>query len=430
MLRAFILGHPFTATANRAMTRGPSTAVFLLAIMTTTRSVMCAETESAESESTQRNATDIPCAQAIEQSTSLNGMELFKSAEACAREERVDDAVFFLVVGQVRAIADMSVLEPRSELDEDAAAELYGASYYTYGGAGPDDMYRDADRIAEMLRRLRSWRPSLTDGYDPGWNYERPVDGDRYRLMADYSIRTRLTQLESYRNLIQDDRYYAIQQERQEILAQGNSRTVTGTEDADRIQELDRMAAIIRSSIPSVPEPPLPKELLVHYRPNPDADFVELHAAFNGIEAGTGTTLDVFESRAEALDSWLSRVIAPAELQQLLDKVDFQHQTIVAMRFAAVDSANGKVYIREIEYRARHQYMSVIGYVVVNMPDCKEPKTWSYPFVVVASPRPDFEVQSYGASMAMLTEGCKPTVGAEPASEPDRDVDMSEAPAS
>lgn len=410
------------------MTRGPSTAAFLLAIMGTTGTAVCAETGRAESESTQRNATDMPCSQGLERSTSLNAMGLFKSAEACAREERVDDAVFLLVVGQVRAIADMSILKARSELDEDAAADLYGSLYYAYGGAGPDDMYRDADRIAEMLRRLRSWRPSLPDGYDPGWNYEPPVDRDHYQLMADYLIRTRLTQLETYRNLIQDDRYYAIQQERQGILGRSNSSTVAGTEDAERIEELDRMAAAIRGSIPTVPEPALPKELLANYSPNPDADFVELHAGFNGIEEDTGTKLDVFESRTEALDSWLSQVIPPADLQQLLDRVDFQQQNIVAMRSAPVDFANGKVYIRDVEYRARHQYMNVNGYVGVNAPDCKEPKAWSYPFVVVAAPRPDFEVESYGASMVRLIEGCRPTVGAETTLDPNRHADPSEAP--
>ena len=420
---------PFSEPANGGMnSKIPPSAAFLLAILANTGTAVGAESDSAEPESTQPNTTDVPCSQAIERSTSLNGMELFKSAETCSREERVDDAVFLLFAGQVRAMTDMSILEARSEPDEDAAGELYGALYFRYGGSGSDDMYRDADRIAGILKRLRSWRPSLPASYDPGWNYERPVDRDRYQSMADYGVRHRLAQLETYRNLIQDDRYFAIQQERGEIRARNNTGTVAGTEDADRLKELDRMQAAIRSSIPTVPAPPLPRELQPDYSPNPDADFVELHKGFNGIEEETGPSVDIFESRTDALDSWLGRVIAPVDLQQLLDEVDFHRQTIVAMRFPPVDAANGKVYIRDIDYRASSQYMGVYGIVGLNTPDCKEPKARSYPFVVVASPRPDFEVESHGASMATLVEGCRPPMGAETRSDPNRHADPSDAP--
>ena len=71
---------------------------------------------------------------------------MFEGAEACAGVEASDDAVFLLLAGQVRALTDMSLLTPDSDADQAAAAELYGALYYKYGGSGPDELFRDADQ--------------------------------------------------------------------------------------------------------------------------------------------------------------------------------------------------------------------------------------------------------------------------------------------
>ena len=359
------------------------------------------------------DATDIPCAQAIERSTSLNGPQLFRAAEACAREEHSDDAVFLLWAGQVRAMADMFLLEPRSGPDRDAVGELYGAMFYTYGGSGPDELFRDAERATRMFVRLSAWRPSFSDGYDPGWSYESPVEVDRYMLMVDHSKRSRLAKLETYRNLIQDDRYYAVQTERNEILARNDSRIVAGTEDASRIRELDQVAAILARSIPRVPEPSLPKELQPADGPDPDAEFRQLHVGFNGIDGEEGGSVTVVVSRTEALQSWLSRVMSTAELRELLAKVDFERQSLVVARFPSTDSANGKLYIRDIEIDDAWRSVDVRGVLGVNEEDCTEPKTESYPFVVAATPKIAFEVQSLSRFVSTPAEGCRPAVGTD-----------------
>ena len=113
-------------------------------------------------------ATDEPCRRAIEQSAVLNGGQLFEAAEACAREEAADDAVFLMLAGQVRAVTDMSLLEPVSEFEQSAVVELYVALYYKYGGAGPDELFRDAVRATAMFERLGTWRPVFSESYSPG----------------------------------------------------------------------------------------------------------------------------------------------------------------------------------------------------------------------------------------------------------------------
>ena len=94
--------------------------------------------------------------------------------------------------------------------------------------------------------------------------------------MVDHGIESRLAKLERYRNLLEDDRYYAVHQERQELLARNNNRIVAGTDDANRIAELDELAETIERSIPRVPEPPMPRELLPYTAPNASAPLGEL----------------------------------------------------------------------------------------------------------------------------------------------------------
>ena len=357
-------------------------------------------------------ATDIDpaCRLAIQRSTSLNGGQLFESAEACAGAEASDDAVFLLLAGQVRALTDMSLLTPDSDADQAAAAELYGALYYKYGGSGPDELFRDADRATAMFERLRSWRPEFSASYSPGWDYQRPVEIERYQLMVDYSIRNRLAKLESYRNLLQDDRYYAVHREHRELLARNNNRTVAGTDDANRIAELQELLDTISASIARVPEPPLPKELQPDYAPNPDAEFEQLHAGFNGIE---GSGLAVFDSRADALGSWLTDALPAADLQALLDEVDFDRQHLVVLSFPPADAATGKLYLRDIAYRPGRRSISVTGVIGANEEDCTEPKARSHPFVIASTPKPSFQVEAQYTGFSTVPDGCRPTIAAD-----------------
>lgn len=386
---------------------------FLLALVVYPARASSDDTERRGSASGLWDATDIPCTRAIERSTLLNGPQLFRAAEACAREDQSDDAVFLLWAGQVRAMVDIYLLEPRSGADRQAVGELYGAMYYTYGGSGPDELFRDAEKARRMFVRLSAWRPSFSDGYDPGWTYESPVEVGRYMLMVDHSKRSRLAKLETYRNLIQDDRYYAVQTERNEILARNDSRIVEGTEDASRIRELDQVAAALERSIPRVPEPTLPKELQPADGPDPDAEFRQLYVGFNAVDGEEGDGVIVVVSRTEALKSWLSRVMSSAELQGLLAKVDFERQSLVVARFPSTESANGKLYIRDIEIDDAWQSVDVRGVLGVNEEDCTEPKTGSYPFVVAATPKIAFEVQSVSWAVSTRAEGCRPAVGTD-----------------
>ena len=181
-----------------------------------------------------------------------------------------------MLTGQVRALTDMLLLEPVSESELSIVGELYAALYYKYGGSGPDELVRDTVRATAMFERLGTWRPDFSQRYSPGWRFQRPVDGDLYQSMADHNMEVRLAKLERYRNLLQDESYYKVHRERQNLLARNNNRIVAGTDDADRIAELNELAETISGSIPVVPGPRPPRELLPYMAPNARSPLEEL----------------------------------------------------------------------------------------------------------------------------------------------------------
>lgn len=382
----------------------------LLSIGVCPASAAVEEAAQERSPSVSPDGTNIACRRAIERSTSLNGGQLFEAAEACAEGGEADDAVFLMLAGQVRALTDMSLLTPDSEGDEAAAGQLYGTLFYKYGGPGPDELFRDADRTTAMLARLRNWRPVFSESYTPGWGYKGPVASERYELMVDHSIRSRLAELRSYGNLLENDRYYAIHRERHELLARNNYQITQGTDDANRIAELQQLLDSISDSIARVPEPLLPQELQPDYAPNPNAEFEQLHAGFNGIE---GPGLVIFDSRTDALGSWLSRAVSADDLETLLNQVDFAREHLVVLLFVPTVTATGKLYIRDIAYRSGQRNISVSGVMGVNEEGCEELKALSHPFVIASTPRPSFEVESQSSDFATVPDGCRLSVGAD-----------------
>ena len=359
------------------------------------------------------SGADIPCRQAVERRAILNAPQLLRAAEDCASAGEANDSVFLLLAGQVRAMTDMGVLQPQTEVDEMAMGQLYSAIYYRYGGSGSLELHRDVDRFSAIVERLRDWVPSVSDGYDPGWNRKSPVDYDRYGLMLDYSLRERVAKLEWYNNLVQEDRFFEAAKERDEILARNNSRVVAGTDDANRLDELRRITDEIDESNP-YQAPPLPRELQQDYTErDPEAQFRQLHVGFDGVDR-SDQHLEIFESPSDVLASWLSRTLSPIQLASLLDEIDFQTESLIVLQLPPQGVATGTLYIRDIDYRTDTQGISVGAVIGVNDKDCDEPPAVSYPFVVASAPRADFEIQSMSTHVVGTGGGCQPPVHAQP----------------
>jgi hypothetical protein len=354
------------------------------------------------------------CAETIERSESLNGLELFQASASCFSEERRFEGTFLLIAGQIRSMTDMSLLSPLGDADEIAMAELYGMIFYQTGGVGNDELYRDPILTQKLFSQLEEWNPSLFDGYDPGWTYKRKAKPDLYEKTAKSHWEHRLAQLQRYTVLIGRDDYYAASKEFVELQKRHPRGFDANSADGHRATELTKVMRQISQEITS-PVPRLESSVDFQFEPDPDADFKRLLVGFNGPASGG---LIVLESKEGAKNSWLSKSLTQGQLAEVLSEVDFEHQILVALAIGERTTATGAMFITDVSYNAILELLMVVGRVGVNKPDCHFPPATSYPFALAVAKRPakapGFPGYSIGNSVGNFGDGCKPPKSGEP----------------
>jgi hypothetical protein len=75
------------------------------------------------------------CTTAIASASQINGFALFEGSIACAQEGRQKDANFLIILGQIRAMTDLSILSPADDQNTAKAGQLYSQLYYQFGGS-------------------------------------------------------------------------------------------------------------------------------------------------------------------------------------------------------------------------------------------------------------------------------------------------------
>jgi hypothetical protein len=113
------------------------------------------------------------CSDFMDRTAQLNATQLFDAAAPCVAEKRPFEATLLMIEGQIRAMADMELLAPKTDQDKMLAASLYGKIFYFVGGAGDRKLYRDPAKTTELFRRIEIWIPAFPADYDPGWQYKR-----------------------------------------------------------------------------------------------------------------------------------------------------------------------------------------------------------------------------------------------------------------
>lgn len=182
----------------------------------------------------------------LDKRTTATADALFDSARNC---DSMVDAVFLMIIGQIRAVTDMTVFPPESELDQNLVADLYTRLYYHMGGAGPDELFRNGDYYHELTGRIRDWRPTDLPSYEPGWAYSSTPSYPAYFQSIERSKSSRLQQLGSYFALISDDEYFDLHVQADEILARNNNTLTTGTADAEKYSELSKAMNLVKERI-------------------------------------------------------------------------------------------------------------------------------------------------------------------------------------
>ncbi len=180
------------------------------------------------------------CHDQFEKRDVSNGAELFYGYGVCGWAEQDYEATLLLVMGQVRAVTDMELLEPATEVDQQAAALLWGYIFYYFGGLGPDSVYLDPAMHERLVREYEGWVPVVNPDYDPGWGFASFPDPSVYlgKIEHEKARRARTMKLQA---ILQADRdYRAAHVEFLWLQQQNPHGFVAGTSDYDRSVELQR----------------------------------------------------------------------------------------------------------------------------------------------------------------------------------------------
>ena len=351
------------------------------------------------------------CNAAMSNAASLNANELWKGATSCGNVGDMSRGTFLLLAGQIRAMTDMSVLDPATDWDEGKVGDLYGVLYYRAGGSGDDELLRDRERTANLFRELRGWNPALAETYDPGWSYKSNVDVEYYANMIACQRELRIVKLEWYAGLVRNDGYYEAQKELEEFVAANPDAMTVGSEEHAKRQEIAaRMNAHSSDAPPMSSRTPPECEfaLATQYEPDPDADFWQLYSGGNG---PGDSKAEIFESSDDVLSSWIAQALSTDELGQLLGEVDFDSQVVVSLTFGERQNATGTIHLSEVDYSATRNSLYVAGLIGVTEPGCDEPRASSYPFVLGVAQRPATVPGSRSTSRQNFNDGCKPIMG-------------------
>jgi hypothetical protein len=371
----------------------------------------CAMTAPGAARETAQTPAEI-CATAVRSAATLNGSALFAGATTCAQTERKEDANFLILLGQIRALSDLTILTPSDEESTTRAGQLYAQIYYQFGGLGFDEVYRTAAGVSALEQRVRAVNITFAPGYDPGWAYRSSSKIDIYDAIVTNTREQRLWQMRSMALRLQDEEYYAAHQ----ALGELQRANPTFQEGTPAYEELGRLNARMEAAARGIPELPPPEDTTPYARLNePDADLMtrQVASGFNG-PASTETYL--FRSEAELRASWLARALPASELATLIERTDFSSQWLVALSVGQRMNASSQISLSSLDYSSTFSSYSIGVRIGVVSETCGVDFAASYPFVVgIVDAVPGTEIR--GNSMSNFPVECGAIMSAEPTPE-------------
>lgn len=322
-------------------------------------------------------AQDDACSTAVAAAAEINASALFDGAVACSKEERLEDTHFLLILGQIRAMTDLTILEPLEGADVDKAGALYMKIYYQFGGLGSPDFYRTAANVDALEERIRATDLPFFDTYHPGWTFNPSSKTDIYAQYLANLRENRIWQMRNNALRWQNDEYFELSQALTELQRE-NPTFQAGTPAYDEHLRLMERMSEVEKGIPQLPEP---ENTVPYARLNEqDADMAERQVAI-GFNGPAMQDTYVFRSEAEVRESWLSEALTDEEIETLLSKVDFSSQTLVGFAFGERMNASDQVTIAELGFSEGRGY-SIATRIGVVPDTCGIEFTESYPFVL------------------------------------------------
>jgi hypothetical protein len=106
----------------------------------------------------------------------LNSMQLMMEATAARQGGRTADAGFLLLASNARRRIDR-VVYPQKEKGADSPNILAGALNATLGSEIMKSVQEDPAAFKEVVDRFAKWEAEFPADYDPGWKYEKKLEG-------------------------------------------------------------------------------------------------------------------------------------------------------------------------------------------------------------------------------------------------------------
>lgn len=322
----------------------------------------------------------------------LNARQFFDAYVVCSRSGESKNAALMIVLGQIRALSDMTVLTPVDETDQQKIAKLYSDFFYKFGGLGDDELYRNAETVEALISAIQDVSLVYRAGYDPGWKYKGTSKTDIYDQVADYKKRYRVWQIRNFALLLQHDVYYAAYRAVSEL-----PRTLQqGTPEYDESQLLQKIMHEVEAGIEKLPAPEdtTPYERL--YEPDPDASFRQIGRGFNGLER---SLIQIFRTEDEARGSWLKRAYSAEQLKALIAAVDFDKEVLISVNIGKRMNASDTVLITRLGYSNNSHGYRVSTVVGVVPESCGLEFAESFPFALaVTKAGPQAEIRSSSSS--------------------------------
>ena len=178
------------------------------------------------------------CNAQLSRAANLNAADLFYGSAICLAARKSVEGNFLLTIGQVRAMPDMTLMEPASEAEKSKAAGLYGLIWFYAGGPGEDEVYRNPQLRAEFFQLFDAWTAAYEANYNPGWAVGKRPDSAEYQAALAESKVQRRKQLTAISRAYSDDQYYALHQQFAELQNRTSGTYVEGTPDAKLSSEL------------------------------------------------------------------------------------------------------------------------------------------------------------------------------------------------
>ena len=130
----------------------------------------------------------------------------------------------------------------------------------------------------------------------------------------------------------------------------------------------------------------------------PSLQFKNVYIGYNSPK-DSKVKIGFFENKSTVEKSWIGSVLSKDELIQLFDRIDFNHQFLLAYIHSEDEDTTGSIFIENLSYTSDSslRYINVITSVNVGYSSPKEctlPKLTSRPFVlaVVEKPKNDFKI--------------------------------------